>query len=171
MRKTSKYARNKAKRTPALSNHFAVKLQDHTAYSETSLLGALPTMTLAKKTLKTVWDAYHRVDNRNSPGDQQTDFELLAHAVVIAQLRTYDIGGQQAQEVLNQLNDAVGVLDEIKRTWHSEREWRMSGECAVTLRNALDIYEQILLSSTPFEMHEAQTKRLDWFKNVYAKGN
>lgn len=170
MRKTSKYARKKALKAPAPKDLWALKIQGHKPYSEESLFGTLPSIVTARAAIQSIWDAYSRVDNRVSPADTQTDFELLAHAVIVAQIRTYDIGGPNAQEVLTTLNTAVGALDRVKSTWNAEKEWRMSGQDAVLLRDALDIYEQIVLASTPMEMEEAQTTRLDWFKNVYSKG-
>lgn len=170
MRKTSKYARKRRFQEDAPKDLWATKILDNKPYSGEVLFGVTPSIEIANNTLNVVKSAFRRIDERVSNADQQTDFEILAHVVVIAQIRTHDIGGEQAQEVLGRLNLAVGALDSLVANWKANRQWVMSGAEALLLEEAIDIYEQILLASTPYEMQEAQTTRLAWFKNVYSKG-
>lgn len=168
MRKTSKYARKKA-RQAVKPDSWLKKIQDNKPYSSESLYGETPSITKAKAAVTLVRYAYTRIDNRISPADRQEDYELLAHAVVISQIRTYDSVGDGAKEVMDILNEAVGALEGVADTWRATKQWAMTGQQALAILDAVDIYEQIVMSSTPHEMEKAQTSRLDWLLGEYKK--
>lgn len=170
MRKMSTYARKKKFKAQAPADLWITKIQDNRPYSAESKFGERPSIELANNAVAMARAAYQRIDNRVSPPDSQQDFEMLSHVLVVAQIRTYDIGGPMAGEVLERLNAVVPVLDRLGDYWREHKQWFISGADSLLLIDAIDIYEQIVFASTPYEMHEAQTTRLDWFKNVYAKG-
>lgn len=166
----SAYAKKRKFKAPAPKDLWLTKIQDNRPYSSESTFGERASIELASNAVAMARQAFTRVDNRMSPPDSQADFEMLSHMLVVAQIRTYDIGGPMAAEVLARLNAAVPALDRLGDYWRQHKQWHITGADALLLLDALDIYEQIVYASTPFEMHEAQTTRLDWFKNVYAKG-
>ena len=168
MRKTSKYAKKKA-RQPVVRDMWLKKIQDNKPYSSESLFGETPTIVKAQNSINTVRSAYNRIDNRLSSSDKQQDYELLAHAVVISQIRTFDSEGEGRKAVMEVLNEAVVALEGVANTWRATKQWEMTAEQALVLADAVNIYEQIVLSSTPYEMEKAQTSRLDWLLGEYRK--
>jgi hypothetical protein len=167
MRKTSTYSRKR--RNQVQKDLWLTKIKDNKPYSDESLFGEEATIERANRSLSLVKSAFSRVDNRVSPADKQEDFELLAHAVTVAQIRTYDIGGEGSWEVMVRLNNAIAALDRLAVYWKTHKTWAVPGSDAEILQDAIDIYEQILLSSTPYEMEQAQTTRLDWLNKSQAK--
>lgn len=169
MRKTSAYARKKKFKAPAPADLWLAKIKDNKPYSSESFFGEETTLDRAKHSLSLVQASFSRIDNRVSPADSQEDFELLVHAVTVAQIRTYDIGGPGSLEALNRLNEAIGALDRLVICWREHKQWAVTGQDALILQEAVDIYGQILMASTPHEMQEAQTTRLDWLNRMQAK--
>lgn len=169
MRKTSTYSRKRRNQAPR--DLWLTKIKDNKPYSNESLFGEEATIDRANRSLNLVKSAFSRIDNRVSAPDKQEDFELLAHAVTVAQIRTYDIGGEGSWEVMVRLNNAIAALDRLAVYWKTHKTWSVPGSDAEILQDAIDIYEQILLSSTPYEMEQAQTTRLDWLnKSQKRKG-
>lgn len=167
MRKRSAYAKKQRNKGP--KDLWLTKIKDNKPYSDESLYGEEATIDRANRSLNLVKAAFSRVDNRLSPPDKQEDIALLAHAVTVAQIRTYDIGGDGSWEVMVQLNNAIAALDRLILHWKAHKEWAVTGSDAEILLDAIGIYEQILLSSTPYEMEDAQTNRLDWLNKMQAK--
>ena len=167
MKKTSTYAR-KRKTAPAKSLWLA-KIKDNKPYSDESFYGEEATISKAKQAMRLVQGAFKRIDDRVSPPESREDFDLLHHAVTVAQIRTYDIGGQGSQEAMSRLNAAIGALDRLAMQWKTQGTWQVSGSDAMILYDAIQVYQEILFSSTPYEMEYAQTVRLDWLNKKQAK--
>lgn len=98
-----------------------------------------------------------------STGDTETH-DYLAHCIGIAQIRTLDIGGPLANDVMQDLNDAAMALRRTRDRWERMGKWGLDGPGLQALPVALDHYETILRASSPQQMENAQTIRLEQLK-------
>lgn len=106
----------------------------------------------------------HTLMHGQLPASDTEAHDYLAHIVGIAKIRTQDIGGPQATDVIADLNQAAQALQRARDRWHRMGKWGLDGPGLLTLPVALDHYEAILRASSPQQMEHAQTVRLDRLK-------
>ena len=175
MKKTSTYARKRRMHGMVAHRHpdqyaWLKVIKTSRPYDGESLLDEVPTDDVADQaiinarlTLKMLIDGTVAVDDT----DQH---DLMAHVIGIAQIRTLDIGGSGANDVLATLNTAAQALSRCRARWEKLRKWGLDGPGIVAMREAVDIYEAILRASSPRQMEHAQMVRLDQVKRMQAQG-
>jgi hypothetical protein len=102
---------------------------------------------------------HHRV----KPEDTEA-FDLLGHAVDVAHIRALQIQPDQDNPAHEPLLAAKRVLQEVRERRHRLGVWGLSGPDRAVLVDAIDIYEAILMSSSPAQMHLAVQIRFDAIK-------
>jgi phage terminase large subunit len=77
-----------------------------------------------------------------------------------------DIGGTGASAFMEILNEAAQALGRARERWQRLRKWGLDGPGIEPMKNAVDIFETILLASSPKQMEHAKMIRLDQVKNM-----
>ena len=98
---------------------------------------------------------------RTVPTEDRESYNALAFALNEAKARYLDIGGKG--------NPAIALLDKaanaLKRTLERYRkigEWGLDGPAIQELTDGVSLYEDVLLASSPNQMHEAAMTSLRW---------
>lgn len=125
------------------------------------LEGGGETMSAATLSLLRVREA---LDSMLRGGIQSGDtrpLDLLDHAIGVSWLRLLQIAGDDPVK-----NPALPILKEAQAALHRTNEchtktglWGFDGEGAWKVREAIDIYAEVLISSSPAQMTDACNKR------------
>lgn len=160
MRKTTAYARKRRLHTlrgheataavEALKADGLIAIQRCAVYSEEAgnLYAAVEALLIARGAVDDM--LHHRV----APEDS-TAFSLLGHVVDVAHIRALQIQPDEANPAHQPLLDAKAALYEIRQRRQRTGKWGLSGPERQVLRDAVDIYEELLRASAPAQMHEA----------------
>lgn len=102
----------------------------------------------------------HLLDHTVPPADTEPH-HLLAHAVGVALIRAIEIGGADtatnpALPILTAGNAALTNVSERRRRTD---QWGLAGPERAALVDAVDVYEQILMHSSPAQMSAATEHR------------
>jgi len=91
--------------------------------------------------------------------EESDPFDHLAHAIGVALVRTHETGGDRSAplEVLGLAKIALGA---VKERWQRIGKWGATRIEQVALEEAVDLYEAILLASSPAQMNQAAQTRL-----------
>jgi hypothetical protein len=99
--------------------------------------------------------------NRTVPPDDRESYNALAFAFNEAKARYLDIGGEgnPAIALIDKASDALmRTLDRYRRIG----EWGLDGPAIQELTDGVSLYEDVLLESSPNQMHEAAMTSLRW---------
>jgi len=165
MRKTSAFARKRrARGLPAdsaalTSQHYhqwqhAIKVRQ--SYEDAGLTDvALAASNLARAALTKFLE--HSV----KPDDYEPH-DLLAHALGVATIRAIEIhGAVQGNPVLPILDAGTAALMRARQRWENTRQWGLDGPGRQELADAVDVYHEILINSSPLQMQMACDLRHD----------
>lgn len=168
MRKTSTYSRKR--QTVGMQWNGAAwlnTLQRCTGYSTESLPGSwLPgTQDAADNAVKRVQDAFSSMRSDQTPPDNEEHFDLLAHALGVSCIRAGQIAGTVPQDnlMLPPLiagNVALRAVFNRRRKWG---KWELLAGDIEAIDYALEIYQTIVLASSPAQMSEAVDLRMAAF--------
>ena len=169
MRKTSAYAR-KMRRQPERAQFSGAEwintFQRCRGYTDEPIPGAWnpdggQTVTAANGAALRIRAAYDVIKTATVAPDDMEPHDLLAHAVGVAWLRAIDIAGHDTGK-----NPMLPILklgaDAIQRLGESRRRtgaWGFDGPAIQQVADALDVYEEILMKSSPLQMASASKKR------------
>lgn len=164
MRKMSTYAK-KMLRSPEKGRYngaeFFNTLQRCRPYSHEPMPGSWTggTQQVAEGVLKNIRNALEQLKDGKVKPDDCEPFDLLAHAVGVALVRTHHTGGDKspAYEVLGLAKIA---LESIKARWTRIGKFGATRVEQIAIDDAIDLYETILLSSSPAQMAQATHQRL-----------
>lgn len=99
----------------------------------------------------------HRV-----PDDDKESFDMLAHALGVATLRAIEIhGAVQGNPVLPILDAGNDALARARLRWESTGKWGLDGPGRQELTDAVDVYHEILVNSSPLQMQQASDMRYE----------
>lgn len=169
MRKTSAYAR-KMRRQPERSQFNGAEwintVQRCRGYTDEPIPGAWnpdggQTVTAANGAALRVRAAFDVIKLAAVAPDDMEPHDLLAHAVGIAWLRAIEIAGHEPDKnpmlpILKLGTEAVQRLGERRRR---AGVWGFDGPAIQQVSDALDVYEEILMNSSPLQMANASKKR------------
>lgn len=99
--------------------------------------------------------------NRTVPPEDRESYNALAFALNEAKARYLDIGGpgNPAIALIDKAADALmRTLDRYRRIG----EWGLDGPAIQELTDGVSLYEDVLLESSPNQMHEAAMTSLRW---------
>lgn len=102
---------------------------------------------------------HHRVQ----PEDDTT-FNLLGHAVDVAHIRFMEIEPSTDNPAHAPLIAAKATLSAVAERRHRTGRWGLAGPDRAVLAEAIDLYETVLLASSPEQMSRASLFRLDALK-------
>jgi hypothetical protein len=162
MRKISKYARRMRQQPDrALINgaEWINTIQRCRSYTEERIPGSwLPdggaTLDAAQTTALKVRSAYDSLRNGLVPPGDHEPNDLLAHAMGVSWLRAIEIAGEDPSQnpmlpILRSGTEAVRRMGERRR---AIGKWGLDGEGIKALVDAIDVYEEILMNSSPAQM-------------------
>jgi hypothetical protein len=102
---------------------------------------------------------HHRVDP-----DNRDTFNLLSHAVDVAHIRFMQIQPDEGNPAHAPLLAAKATLHQMAERRRRTGRWGLAGPDRAVLAEAIDLYETVLLASSPEQMHKAALFRLDALK-------
>ncbi len=169
MRKTSAYAR-KMRRQPERAQFNGAEwintLQRCRGYTDEPIPGAFnadggQTVTAANGAALRVRAAFDVIKTATVAPDDMEPHDLLTHAVGVAWLRAIEIAGHEPGKnpmlpILKLGTNAVQRLGERRRMTGA---WGFDGPAIQQVADALDVYEEILMNSSPLQMANASRRR------------
>lgn len=165
MRKTTAYTR-KRRLTGVAYNavEYLNAIERSRPYTDGPLpiIGLPGTEDIAVRALVIVKTAFVALTTCATQPRNEEHFDLLAHALGVSCIRAGQIGGPEVDSnpMLPPLVDGNNALRQVlnrRRTWG---KWQVLPAEAETLRYAVDIYETILLASSPQQMATAVDLRM-----------
>lgn len=176
-RKTSKYIRKRTGQGRVENggvmfkpNAWVARIGYSRGYCGESIVGEMPTSEIANSAIQNAQMALQKLINRAVESSDIEPHDLLAHCIGITQIRVLDMGGEDANGVMQRLNQAARALLRTRQRWDATNEWGLDGPAINDLRDAIDIYEVILRSSSPNLMEHAQNIRLDQVQRLQRQG-
>lgn len=114
----------------------------------------------ATGSINTVSAAFVRLTDGTS--DSTDDFDYLAHAVGVSQVRAIAIAGDDAERnpLLPILDDASKALARVRARYLKWGKWQVDGPGVDQIKQGLEVYESILMASSPRQMADAVEARL-----------
>jgi hypothetical protein len=165
MRKTTAYAR-KMRRTGGTYNgaEFLNTIQRSRGYTEPAepALGLHDIQDAATKALVLVKFAMEALTTGATPPENEEHFDRMAHALGVSCIRAGQIAGEDVDKnpMLPPLVDGNNALRQVLNRRRKWGKWQVLPAEADTLKYAVEIYETILLASTPAQMVEAVDLRM-----------
>lgn len=155
MRKTSLYMRKRR----ALINDgvMAVKNPLHLMWQCRTFNDEDGTDKNAQFTIKLVFDAYDRMCK--SASIDADDFDYLAHAVGVTEVRIQEMGGDKTV-ALAVIKDANAGLTRARNRYLKWDKLELDKQAITHVGEALDMYKMVLLESSPRLMANAVETRL-----------
>jgi len=125
------------------------------AYDDQPVPGAVAretSMEAALKALNRVRLAFVQI--QDNPADGEHCFDLLAHATGVAKVRYAQIGGNDCEpvQIIDKADDA---LLKVRARYIKWGKWEVLEKEAADVSEALDLYEMVLLNSSPGLMSDA----------------
>ena len=155
MRKTSTYMR---KRKALITDGvMAIKNPMHLMWQCRTFNKDDGTDQNAQFTLNLIVDAYERMCNGVSTDTD--DFDYLAHAVGVAEIRLSEMGGDKTV-ALAVISDANAGLTRARNRYLKWGKLELDKQAVEHIGEALDMYETILIESSPRLMANAVETRL-----------
>lgn len=110
---------------------------------------------LANSLLLMVHDALKKLlDHQAQPGET-APFDLLAHAIDVAHVRYMQIDPTTDNPAHDPMLAAKTALLAIRERYRRTGRWGLAGPERAPLIQGIDLYEQVLLASTPAQMMAA----------------
>ena len=165
MRKTTTYARKQRLLGPTYNAaEYLNAIERSRSYTEPGLpaLGVLGTEPTAVKALVIVKTALVALISGATQSANEEHFDLMAHAVGVSIMRAGQIGGDdpQTNELLPPLIEGNTVLRQVLARRRKWRKWEVLPAEATTLAYAVEVYETILMASSPAQMAQAVDMRM-----------
>ena len=135
-------------------------------YSDELIPGAIgTTQACADKSLELVADAYRAIKSGNTHPNDTDDFNLLAHALGVSEIRAEEIGGDAMEAMMPLLAAGNAALEKVKTRRERFGKWEVLDKEAHEIFGALELYETILRASSPAQMSDATGKRAAWLRH------
>lgn len=156
MRKTSTYARKRAMRHANVSPGFDKVIGRCQQYAGNTIFNPDAHLLPVRLALQCLID-------RSVPTDDVHNHDTLAHAIGEAEVRYLEIGGRD-NPAMPILIKAGQALLRARERWERLGVWGLDGPAIQELKDGVDLYEQVLLMSTPQQMHDAAMIRWRWIE-------
>lgn len=98
---------------------------------------------------------------RTVPPDDRDSYNALAFAFNEAKARYLDIGGK-GNPAIALLDKAADALERTLDRYRRIGEWGLDGPAIQELTDGVSLYEEVLLASSPNQMHDAAMTSLRW---------
>ena len=103
--------------------------------------------------------ALQRLSDMATPDDDIQDHDELMHAMAVALVRSHEIAGSD-NPCKEPLMEGVQALQRASERRSRTGRWGLDGLGIQALREAVGIYEEILMASSPKQMQTALEKHL-----------
>jgi len=100
--------------------------------------------------------------DRTVPADDVRTHDTIAYAIGEAEVRYLEIGGRDNNPAMPIIIKAGHALNRARERWKRLGVWGLDGPAIQELKDGIELYEQVLLVSTPQQMHDAAMKRWRW---------
>jgi hypothetical protein len=169
MRKTSAYARKQRRAADGGTYNGAEWLntiQRARSYTDEPIPGSFlecggSTLRAANNSLLKVHESLDSMLRGGIPTGDTRHLDMLDHAVGVAWLRMLEIAGEDPAKnpALPPLKAAHDALHRVNARHAKTGVWAFDGQGAWSVREAIGIYEEVLLASSPAQMADAASKR------------
>jgi hypothetical protein len=134
-------------------------------FTDELIPGAIGTTAAdAEQSIADVEAAYNALTtNKTLPNDAR-DFNLLAHALGVSEMRAEADGSAAALALLPTIAAGNATLGKIKARREKWGKWEVLPAESEVIFDALAGYENILVRSSPAQMGQAIYKRLAWLQ-------
>lgn len=173
MKKTSKYSRKRAAGYSYNAAQFLNVIDRCRTYTDEPIIGGMVqegTATAADKAELRTQAAANDLINHIKPIDPEEAFDVLSHALGVSVIRAIQI------EPVEEKNPALPILKAgtlaVERSiarYQSTGAWGMDAPGKLDLADAIDVYVQILRSSSPAQMAKATNERARIIQAMYAR--
>lgn len=101
--------------------------------------------------------------DRTMESEEYKAFDTLVCAVGEAKIRYLDIAGPDC-EPIKLLDKADDALKRAYERWKRSGEWGLDGPAIQALKDAIDLFEEVFLASSPNQMLVAENTYRQWVK-------
>lgn len=170
MRKQSTYARKRAARPPANGAEWLNAIGRCRPYSAEPVIGSwLPgTSAISDTILLEARMAYQRIKDGQVAPEETEPFDMLAHVIGVGKIRGIEVAGEDGNPILPVMNAAENALRRLRDRWERLSVWGLDGPGIAEIADALDIYQELLLASSPQQMADATDVRISILKEMRA---
>ena len=106
--------------------------------------------------------------DRSIKADDYQPYNALAFALNEGKARYLDIGGK-GNQAMPLLDKAADALSRTLDRWHRTGQWGLDGPAIQELKDGVSLYEEVLLASSPNQMHDAAMTSLRWIQIANAE--
>lgn len=173
MKKTSKYSRKRAAGYSYNAATFLNVIDRCRTYTDEPIIGGMVqdgTATAADKAELRARSAAKDLIDHAKPIDPEEAFDVLSHTLGVSVIRAIQI------EPVEEKNPALPILKAgtlaVERSiarYQSTGAWGMDAPGKLDLADAIDVYVQILRSSSPDQMAKATDERARIITAMYAR--
>ena len=104
------------------------------------------------------------------PVDPDRAFDVLSHALGVSVIRAIQIEHDESKNpALPILKSGTDALQRSIKRYQDSGAWGMDAPGKVELAEAIDVYSQILRSSSPAQMEKATQERVKIIQRMYAR--
>lgn len=123
--------------------------------------GILP-LEAAVKSALVVREAFETLRTGEDSTGSGDPWDILAHAVDVGTIRAIEIAGNDPDKnpMLPIMLKANAALKRIRERHDRLGKWALDGSAVVELRAAMDVYQEILMASSPAQMSKAAEVRM-----------
>lgn len=169
MRKTSAYARKRRHLGPVVAFNGAAwmnTIASSRSYDEEDApAGIESSRSAADQCELLVRMAASGLLNGIKPQDPEHDFDLLAHALGVTVVRVLQIDPSTSNPAIGALAAGTAAVRRAIARYEDSAAWGMDGPGRSELQDAIDIYVDVLRSSSPTQMAQATEVRMRLLKN------
>jgi hypothetical protein len=166
-RKTTAYARKIRRTGPGFNGaawlNTLERVRSYTSEPIFHGIEAADTMSAAVKSALVVREAFEDLRTGAAARDDGRAWDIMAHAVDVATIRCIEIAGNDPDKnpMLPIMLAANAALKRIRERRDRTGSWGLDGPALTELPEALDLYQEILMNSSPAQMAKAAQVRWD----------
>lgn len=166
-RKTTAYARKIRRTSPGFNGAAWMNTMERCRpYTDEPILPCFQpagTLSAAVKSALVVREAFEDLRTGAASSDDGRAWDILAHAVDVGTIRAIEIAGNEPDQnpMLPIMLAANEALKRIRERHDRLGKWALDGPAVVELLAAVDVYQEILMASSPAQMSNAAKVRWD----------
>jgi hypothetical protein len=166
VRKTTAYARKIRRTGPGFNGAAWMNTMERCRpYTDEPILPCFQpagTLSAAVKSALVVREAFETLRTGEDSTGSGDPWDILAHAVDVGTIRAIEIAGNDPDKnpMLPIMLKANAALKRIRERHDRLGKWALDGSAVVELRAAMDVYQEILMASSPAQMSKAAEVRM-----------
>lgn len=104
-------------------------------------------------------EAFRKICAGDEPPESNISFDVLAHVCGVSRIRALEIGGIHNNPMLEIFDAAEAAINRCRHHRDSQGVWGFDDQAICQVEHALEVYETIVLSSSPNQMIKASNLR------------